>query len=65
MEYVMTRRRSSTGSRIQNGSRPRWLLHPTNTNPSTVIHMAEGVAQPALQQVGRPLSLIPVGLYVH
>jgi hypothetical protein len=62
---VVRRKGSATWTRLQNGNSSRWLVHPANTKPAIVVDMAEIAAQPALQEVGRPLSLIPVGLYVQ
>ena len=63
---TMTRRQAwSSKFRLQNSNRSRCLADIAETNSPSSIDMAEAVAQPALQQVGRPLSLIPVGLYVQ
>jgi hypothetical protein len=66
MNRTMTRRWTwSSKFRLQNGNRSRCLADLAETNSPSFIDMAEAAAQPALQQVGRPLSLIPVGLYVQ
>jgi hypothetical protein len=61
----MTTGRTGTWTRLQNINRSRCRVDLTDKSLPTVIEMAEAVVQPALQQVARPLSLIPVGLYVH
>ena len=61
---AVRRKSSAVWTRLQNGNRSRCLVDLTDTDSSSVFDMAETAAQPALQQVGRPLSLIPVGLYV-
>jgi hypothetical protein len=60
----MRRNGSAVWTRLQNGNRSRCLVDLIETDYLSFTDMVEVVAQPALQQVGRPLSLIPVGLYV-